>query len=64
MQTITIDNYEAYLLDFSEGNLSDDLQVELELFLIQHPELEIDLSVSVHGAGLRHEYSAQFWCVP
>ncbi len=43
MQNINIDNYEAYLLDFSEGNLTGELQVELELFLIQHPELEISL---------------------
>lgn len=43
MHKIDIHNYEAYLLDFSEGNLKGDLQVELELFLIQHPELEINL---------------------
>ena len=43
MHNIDIHNYEAYLLDFSEGNLTDELQVELELFLIQHPELEINL---------------------
>lgn len=43
MQKINRDNYEAYLLDYSEGNLSGELQVELELFLIQHPELNINL---------------------
>jgi hypothetical protein len=43
MHQIDIHNYEAYLLDFSEGNLSDEGQMELELFLIQHPELEINL---------------------
>ena len=43
MRHIDIHNYEAYLLDFSEGNLTGELQVELELFLIQHPELEINL---------------------
>jgi hypothetical protein len=43
MRKIDIHNYEAYLLDFSEGNLTSDLQVELELFLIHHPELEINL---------------------
>lgn len=43
MGQINIHNYEAYLLDHSEGNLSDELQMELELFLIQHPELDIDL---------------------
>lgn len=44
MHKIDIHNYEAYLLDFSEGNLSDECQMNLELFLIQHPELNIDLS--------------------
>ncbi len=44
MSKITIDNYEAYLLDLWEGNLSGEMQVELELFLIQHPELKTELS--------------------
>lgn len=44
MYKIDLHNYEAYLLDFSEGNLSDENQMELELFLIQHPELNIDLT--------------------
>ena len=44
MGQINMYNYEAYLLDFSEGNLTEELQMELELFLIQHPELDINLS--------------------
>ena len=44
MSKINLHNYEAYLLDFSEGNLTDELQMELELFLIQHPKLDINLS--------------------
>jgi len=44
MGQINIHNYEAYLLDFSEGNFTNELQVELELFLIQHPEIDINLS--------------------
>ena len=44
MSRITIDNYEAYLLDLLEGTLSGEMQVELELFLIQHPELKTDLT--------------------
>ncbi|MBL7937513.1 MAG: hypothetical protein JNM51_17035 [Bacteroidia bacterium] len=44
MGKIDIHNYEAYLLDYSEGNLTDELLMELELFLIQHPELDINLS--------------------
>lgn len=44
MNQINRHNYEAYLLDFSEGNLSEEMQMELELFLIQHPQLGIDLN--------------------
>ncbi len=44
MNTITVHNYEAYLLDSVEGNLSGELQLELDVFLIQHPELYIDLA--------------------
>lgn len=44
MNRITIDNYEAYLLDLLEGTLSGEMQVELELFLIQHPQLKTDLA--------------------
>lgn len=43
MYKIDLHNYESYLLDFSEGNLSDEAQMELELFLIQHPELHVNL---------------------
>ncbi len=41
---ITKNNYEAYLLDFFEGNLSAALVEELRLFVLHHPELEIDLN--------------------
>ncbi len=57
MERIDIHNYETYLLDFSEGNLSDESQMELELFLIQHPELNIDLAdislVSIENEPIR-----------
>ena len=43
MKTITIHNYEAYLLDYSEGNLTSGLCMELEAFVILHTELEINL---------------------
>lgn len=41
---INKNNYEAFLLDYIEGNLSAELSVELMLFLENHPELEIDLN--------------------
>jgi hypothetical protein len=40
---ITIDNYEAYLLDKMEGTLTDKLLAELQLFLKNHPELNQDM---------------------
>jgi hypothetical protein len=43
MGTIDIYNYEVYLLDYSEGNLTDEQICNLELFAILNPHLEIDL---------------------
>jgi hypothetical protein len=44
MQKINIHNYEAFLLDYLEGNLNErDLQ-ELKNFALINPELDIDLS--------------------
>lgn len=40
---INKNNYEAYFLDSIEGNLSASLQKELDLFLIQNPELQAEL---------------------
>lgn len=39
---ITIENYEAYLLDLWEGNLSPEEEAMLNDFLAQHPELDSD----------------------
>ena len=44
MTGINLHNYEAYLLDFSEGNLALDTIQELKEFVQLHPELEINLS--------------------
>jgi hypothetical protein len=41
---INIDNYEAWLLDFAEGNLSSQNEAVLRLFVNEHPELNIDLA--------------------
>jgi hypothetical protein len=43
MSTINEINYEAYYLDYLEGNLDEVLTAELLVFLAQHPELEVDL---------------------
>lgn len=41
---INIENYEAYLLDYMEGNLSKEDVVALQSFIVLRPELDIDLS--------------------
>lgn len=43
MSYITLHNYEAYLLDYSEGNLSAEEIMQLKTFISAHPELAIDL---------------------
>lgn len=43
MNKINLNNYEAYLLDFMEGNLSKQDSVELESFLKAHPEIETEI---------------------
>jgi hypothetical protein len=35
-------NYEAFYLDYLEGNLSDEAMAAFEAFLLEHPELAID----------------------
>ncbi|MGB0882816.1 MAG: hypothetical protein ACPGSO_07655 [Vicingaceae bacterium] len=44
MSLITKNNYEAFLLDYVEENLSPELTAELMLFLEQNPELKEDLA--------------------
>lgn len=47
MSKINLNNYEAFWLDYLEGNLSVDDQADFVLFASQHPELEIDLDESL-----------------
>lgn len=47
MSNINLNNYEAFWLDYLEGNLSVDDQAAFVLFVSQHPELEIDLDESL-----------------
>lgn len=39
---ITLENYEAFLLDFYEGSLAPSEVAELQDFLIRHPELKVN----------------------
>jgi hypothetical protein len=43
MEKITRHNYEAFFLDYLEGNLSEKLNIELKVFLAQNPDLAVDL---------------------
>ena len=36
-------NYESFLIDFLDGNLSKDLVYELEIFFSQNPEIKEDI---------------------
>ena len=42
MESININNYEAFLLDYYEGNLNAEFTIELKRFADQHPELGIE----------------------
>lgn len=53
---ITRENYEAWLLDYMEGNLTEDQRAELLIFLSKHPDLEADFEVE--GAGFLAPYRA------
>ena len=43
MNRINFSNYEAWLLDYAEGNLPAEDTADLLLFMEQHPELQTDL---------------------
>jgi hypothetical protein len=43
MKRINLNNYEAFLLDYLEGNLDEESRYELEAFLKDHPDLASDL---------------------
>lgn len=43
--TINRHNYESYLLDYAEGNLSKELIPEMEKFLLQNPDIQEELEL-------------------
>lgn len=45
MEKINRHNYEAYFLDFIEGNLSAEEQHDLQLFLLENPDLKNQLDI-------------------
>jgi len=43
MGKINLHNYEAFLIDYLDGNLNEDAIAELKVFVLANPQLEIDL---------------------
>ncbi|MGB0932888.1 MAG: hypothetical protein ACPGU5_01310 [Lishizhenia sp.] len=61
---ITKENYEIYYLDHLEGNLSEQLSIELNLFLEAHPELIIDesvLSITEESIHFENKEDLKLW---
>jgi hypothetical protein len=42
MSTINRENYEVYIIDLLEGSLNAPLQIELQEFLVQNPDLKLE----------------------
>jgi hypothetical protein len=51
---ISLDNYEIFLVDFLDGQLNDEQQAELMLFLEQHPHIQEELE-GLEGVKLQPE---------
>ncbi|MFN3916888.1 MAG: hypothetical protein ACK4K0_04015 [Flavobacteriales bacterium] len=46
-EKISIENYEAFMLDYIEGRLNAEQEIVLFEFLAQHPELEVDFDMAL-----------------
>jgi len=59
---ITVDNYEAYFLDYLEGQLDSEELSELSLFLSLHPELKAQIEnseiIPIHANSQTYKYKA------
>jgi len=44
MDKINLHNYESFVIDYLDGNLNEELCFELELFIMNNPQLEISLN--------------------
>ena len=45
MTTPNYDNIDRWLFDYVEGNLSSEQESSLENYILNHPELEVDLDM-------------------
>ncbi len=43
MSNINLHNYEAFLIDYLDGNLNENAVAELKAFILANPQLEVDL---------------------
>ena len=49
---INKNNYEAFVLDYLEGNMDPKMQANLFSFLDQHPELDVDFDLDIEASSL------------
>ncbi|MCB0738727.1 MAG: hypothetical protein KDC92_14530, partial [Bacteroidetes bacterium] len=52
---LTLHNYEAWFLDYLEGNLSESQLAKFYAFLEQHPELKEELDIDLEEVTLQAE---------
>lgn len=55
MSRIDLHNYEAFMLDFLEGNLSPEDVLALKAFAVLHPELELNFDEELVTLASEHE---------
>jgi hypothetical protein len=60
MEKITRHNYESFFLDYLEGELSDELKMELEVFLAENPDLAAELE-DFESVSLKPEATSSTW---
>jgi hypothetical protein len=60
MEKITRHNYESFFLDYLEGELSDELKMELEVFLTENPDLAEELE-EFESVSLKPEATSSIW---
>lgn len=60
MSTINLTNYEAFYLDYLEGNLSETDRVAFELFLNEHPEIEMEGELPDFTLTMDEQLSSDF----
>jgi len=60
MEKITRHNFESFFLDYLEGELSDELKMELEVFLTENPDLAEELE-EFESVSLKPEATSSIW---